>query len=225
MFRTDSDIQKDVVAELKYDPSLRDDDIAVAVRDGVVTLAGFTDSYTEKWTAEGVASRVKGVKAIANDIEVRLPSSAQRSDPKIAHAAVSALEWNSSVPKDRVKVKVENGWLTLEGDVDWYYQKEAAERAVRSLTGIKGVSNLISVRVRPTPSDLKQKIREALRRGAEFDAERITVDVDGNKAILRGTVRSYAEMRDAERAARNAPGVTEVKNLLAIDPGVYAGAM
>ena len=154
MFRTDSDIQKDVVAELKYDPSLRDDDIAVAVRDGVVTLAGFTDSYTEKWTAEGVASRVKGVKAIANDIEVRLPSSAQRSDPKIAHAAVSALEWNSSVPKDRVKVKVENGWLTLEGDVDWYYQKEAAERA-----------------------------------------------------------------------ARNAPGVTEVKNLLAIDPGVYAGAM
>ena len=225
MLRTDTERQKDVVAELKYDPSLRDDDIAVAVRDGVVTLAGFTDSYSEKRTAERVASRVKGVKAIANDIEVKLPSSSQRPDPKIAHAAVSALELNSSIPKDRVKVKVENGWLTLEGAVDWYHQKEAAERAVRYLTGIKGVSNLITVRVRPTPSDLKQKIREALRRGAELDAERITVDIDGNTAILRGTVRSYAEMRDAERAARNAPGVTQVKNLLAIDSGVYANVM
>ena len=224
MLRTDIDIQKDVVAELKYDPSLRDDDVAVAVRDGVVTLAGFVDSYTEKWTAERVAGRVKGVKAIANDIEVRLPSSAERSDPDIAHAAVNALKWNTSVPEDRVQVKVQKGWLTLDGDVDWYYQKEAAERAVRQLAGIRGVSNLISVRVRPLPSDVKQKIKDALRRGAEFDVEHINVEMAGQKAILRGIVRSYAEMRDAERAARNAPGVTEVENKLIIDPTLPAAA-
>jgi len=125
------------------------------------------------------------------------------------------------VPQDRIQLKVEKGWLTLEGDVDWFYQKEAAERAVRYLTGIKGVTNLITVRARPTPSDVKQRIRQALERGAGFDAERISVEIQGNKAILRGTVRSYAEMRDAERAARNAPGVTEVENNLTIDAGVY----
>ena len=224
MLRTDTDIQKNVIAELRYDPSLRDDDIAVAVRDGVVTLAGFVDSYTEKRTAERVAGRVKGVKAIANDIEVKLPSSSQRSDPDITHAAVSALQWSTSVPEDRLKVKVERGWLTLQGDVDWYYQKEAAERAVRQLTGVRGVSNLIAVRVRPLPSDIKQKIKDTLRRGAEFDAEHITVDIDGQKVVLRGFVRSYAEMRDAERAARNAPGVTEVENKLVVDPTLYAAA-
>lgn len=219
--RTDLEIQKDVVAELKWEPSLRDDDIAVGVRDGVVTLAGFVDSYADKWTAERVASKVKGVKAIANDLEVKRPSGSARPDPDIAHAAVDALKWNIAVPQDRIQVKVEKGWLTLEGDVDWYYQKEAAERAVRYLTGIKGVSNLITVRARPTPSDVKQRIRQALERGAEFDAERISVELQGNKAILRGTVRSYAELRDAERAARNAPGVTEVENKLTVDPVVY----
>ncbi len=220
--RTDIDIQKDVVAELRWEPSLRDDDIAVGVRDGVVTLAGFVDSYAEKWTAERVASKVKGVKAIANDIEVKLPSSSSRPDPDIAHAALDALRWNVSVPQDRIQVKVEKGWLTLEGDVDWYYQKEAAESAVRYLTGIKGVTNLITVRVRPAPSDVKQRIKDALQRGAAFDADHITVEMDGNKAILRGTVRSYAEMRDAERAARNAPGVSEVDNRLTVDPYAYA---
>lgn len=224
MFRSDSDIQNDVTAELKWEPSLRDDDIAVAVRDGVVTLAGFVDSYADKWSAERVASMVKGVKAIANDLEVKIPSSSQRVDPDIARAAVDALKWNISVPSDRVKVKVDKGWVTLEGDVDWYYQKEAAERAIRHLTGVKGVSNLITVRARATPSDVKQKIKDALQRGAEFDAERITVDVEGNKAILRGTVRSYAEWRDAERAARKAPGITEVENKLTVDPSVYAAA-
>jgi osmotically-inducible protein OsmY len=220
--RTDTEIQKDVAAELKWDPSLRDDDIAVAVRDGVVTLAGFVDSYAEKWKAERVASRVKGVKAVANDLTVKLPSSLERTDPDIARAVVDALEWNISVPQDRIKVKVENGWVTLEGDVDWYYQKEAAERAVRYLTGIKGISNLITVRAQPTPSDIKKRIKETLERGAEFDAERITVEIDGHTAILRGTVRSYAERRDAERAARNAPGVTDVQNKLTVDPSLYA---
>lgn len=220
--RTDLEIQKDVVAALKWEPSLRDDDIAVGVRDGVVTLAGFVGSYADKWTAESVASKVKGVKAIANDLEVKLVSGSARPDPDIAHAAVEALKWDVTVPHDRIQVKVEKGWVTLDGDVDWYYEKEAAERAVRNLTGVKGVMNLITVRARPTPSDVKQRIRQALERGAEFDAERISVDIEGNKAILRGTVRSFAEARDAERAARNAPGITEVENNLVIDAGVYA---
>jgi len=219
--RIDMEIQKDVVAALRWEPSLRDDDIAVGVRDGVVTLAGLVDSYPDKWTAERVASKVKGVKAIANDLEVKLPSRSTRPDPDLAHAAVDALRWDVAVPQDRIQVKVEKGWLTLEGEVDWFYQKEAAERAVRYLTGIAGVTNLITVRARPTPSDVKQRIRQALERGAEFDVGRISVEIQGNKAILRGTVRSYAEMRDAERAARNAPGVTEVENKLTVDPGVY----
>ena len=222
MLRTDTDIQKDIVSELQWEPSLRNDDIAVGVRDGVVTLAGFVDSYADRWKAERVASKVKGVKAIANEIEVKLPSSSTRPDPEIARAAVDALSWNISVPNDRIKVKVDKGWITLEGDVDWYYQKEAAERAVRYLTGVKGVYNLITLRARPVPSDVKGKINAALQRGAQFDAEHITVEVEGTKAILRGTVRSYAEMRDAERAARNAAGVTEVENRLTVDPSVYA---
>jgi osmotically-inducible protein OsmY len=224
MLRTDSEIQKDVADELKWDPSLEDDDIAVAVRDGVVTLAGWVKSYGDKWKAERVVSRVRGVKAIANDLEVRLPSSSNRNDPEIARAAVDALKWNSSVPDDRIRVRVENGWVTLEGDVDWYFQKEAAERAVRWLTGVKGVTNLIAVHApaTPAPSDVKAKIRAALSRGAQFDADRITVEVDGHKAILRGTVRSYAERRDAERAALNAPGITEVENRLTVDPSIYA---
>jgi osmotically-inducible protein OsmY len=220
MTRLDTDLQQDVVEELRWEPSLEDDDVAVAVKDGIVTLAGYTKSYLDKWKAERVASRVKGVKAIVNNIEVRLPSASERSDPDIARAAIDALKWNVSVPKDRVKVKVEKGWVTLEGDVDWYYQREAAERAVRYLTGVKGVTNLITLKARPTPADVKRRIREALERGAEFDADRITVDVEGDTAILRGTVRSYAEFRDAERAARNAPGITSVKNKLIVDPSI-----
>ncbi|PYP04145.1 MAG: ornithine aminotransferase [Gemmatimonadetes bacterium] len=220
--QSDRDMQRDIVNELNWEPSLRNDDIAVGVRDGVVTLAGFVDSYADKWTAERVAGRVKGVKAVANDIEVKLPLGSSRPDPDIARAALDALKWHVSVPNERIKVKVEKGWLTLEGDVDWYYQKEAAERAVRYLTGVQGVSNLITVKARPTSADVKVKIKEALQRGAEFDADHITVEIEGSKAILRGTVRAYAEMRDAERAARNAPGITEVDNRLTVDPYAYA---
>jgi osmotically-inducible protein OsmY len=223
MLRTDNDILKDVVAELKWEPGLRDDDIAVSVRDGVVTLAGFTDSYADKYRAERLASRVKGVKAIANDIEVKLPAAANRTDPDIARAALDALKWSITVPVERIKVKVEKGWLTLEGNVDFYSQLEAAERAVRNLTGVKGISNFITVRARPTPADVKEQIKSALQRGAQFDADRITVEIEGSKAILKGTVRSYAEMHDAERAARNAPGITEVENRLTIDLSVFAG--
>ncbi|MEA2706888.1 MAG: hypothetical protein QOH22_1676 [Gemmatimonadaceae bacterium] len=221
--RTDSEIQRDIEDELRWDPSLDNDDVAVTVRDGVVTLAGYVKSYLDKWHAERVASRVKGVKAIANDLNVRLPSSSERPDPDIARAVVDALKWNIAVPADRIKAKVDKGWVTLEGDVDWHFQREAAERSVRSLTGVKGITNLITVRARPTPQDIKQKIKEALERGAQFDADRITVEVDGNKAILKGTVRSYAEKRDAERAARNAPGITDVDNRLTVDPSIFAG--
>jgi osmotically-inducible protein OsmY len=220
--RTDSQIQKDIIDELKWEPSLQDEDIGVAVRDGVVTLAGFVDSYANKWRAERVASRVKGVKALANDLEVKLPTSSSRPDPDIARAAVDALKWTILVPNDRIKVKVEKGWLTLEGDVDWNFQREEAERSVRYLTGVLGVTNLVTVRARPTPSDIKQKIKETLERSAEFDADRITVEVDGHTVVLRGTVRSFAEKRDAERAARKAPGVTKVENDLVVDPSVLA---
>ena len=221
MTRTDDEIQRDIIAELKYDPTFERDDIAVSVRDGVVTLAGYTKSYMDKWQAERVVSRIKGVRAVANDLEVKLPTGSERPDPEIARAAIDALKWNVSVPADRIKVKVEKGWVTLEGDVDWYFQKEAAERAVRSLTGVRGVTNLIAVAARPAAQDVKQKIKEALKRGAEIDADHITVDVEGNKAILKGTVRSYAEWRDAARAAAKAPGISQVENKLVVDPNAY----
>lgn len=213
---TDSDIQKDITAELKWEPSLRNDDVAVGVRDGVATLGGFVDSFADKYKAERAASRIKGVKAIAIDISVKLPSGSERADPDIARAALDALRWNISVPHDRIRVKMEKGWLTLEGEVDWHYQKDAAERAVRYLTGVKAVSNLITLHTQSTPRDVKKGIKDALHRGAEFDAERISVEIEGNRAILQGSVRSFAEMKDAERAARNAPGITEVDNRLSI---------
>jgi osmotically-inducible protein OsmY len=221
MTRTDEETQRDILDELKYDPTFQGDDIAVAVRDGVVTLAGYAKSYMDKWQAERVVSRVKGVRGVANDIEVKLTSASERPDPEIARAAIDALRWNVSVPADRIRVKVEKGWVTLEGDVDWFFQKEAAERTVRSLTGVRGVTNLIAVQARPAPQDVKQKIKDALKRGAEIDADHITVEVEGSKAILKGTVRSYAEWRDAERAALKAPGITQVENKLVVDPNAY----
>lgn len=216
MVYADKEIQKNIADELTWEPSLRNDDIAVGVREGVVTLGGFVDSYADKSKAERVAGRVKGVKAVANELEVKLPTGSERADPDVARAALDALQWNISVPHDRIQVKVEKGWLTLEGQVDWYYQKQAAERAVRYLRGVRGVFNLITLSARTTPSDVKKLIKDALHRGVEFDAERITVEVEGSKAILEGTVRSYAELKDAARAARNAPGITEVDNRLAI---------
>ena len=222
MLRTNAEIQQDIVAELKWEPSVRDDDIAVAVRDSVATLAGFVHSYADKRKAESVVSKVRGVKGIANELEVKLPSASTRTDPEIARAAVDALRWDTLVPDEQVQVKVEKGWLNLEGQVEWQYQKEAAERAVRHLTGLKGMSNLLRVRVRAIPSDVKLRIKDTLKRWAQFDADRITVEMEGSKVVLRGMVRSYAEKRDAERAARNAPGVTEVDNQLAIDTSVYA---
>ncbi len=217
--RTDEQIQRDVLDELKWDARVQPNEIGVSVKDGVVTLIGDVDTYLKKWDAEEAAKRVRGVKAVANDIEVQLPGFGERTDTDIAAAATRALEWDAAVPADKVKVTVSKGWVTLEGEVNWEYQKQDAERAVRRLAGVRGVSNLIMVRPRltPKPDEIKHKIEDALVRDAETDAQRITVDVQGSKVILRGTVRAWAEREEAERLAWTAPGVTSVEDHIMVN--------
>ncbi len=214
--RTDSQIQADVLAELKWEPRIMPNEIGVSVKDGIVTLTGWVDSYVKRWAAEDAAHRVRGVKAVANDIEVKLSTSDERTDADIAAAAVRALEWDAFLPTGKVDVTVSRGLVTLKGAVDWQFQKDDAERVVRRLTGVKGVMNLITIAKRPAPSDLKRRIEEALVRTARSDAQKITVEVDGSKVILKGTVRSWAEKDEAERQAWAAPGVTSVDNRITI---------
>ena len=218
MTRTDEQIQRDVLEEFKWDARLQPNEIGVAVKDSVVTLTGSVDSYVKKWAAEDAAHRVRGVKAVANEIEVRLPGSAQRTDTDIAAAVTRALEWNAFLPIEKLDVTVSNGWVTLRGEVEWQYQKAEAERQARRTTGVKGVSNLITVRprLRPSPEEMKSRIEEALIRSAETVADRISVEVQGDTVILRGTVRSYSEKREAERVAWSAPGVASVDNRIVV---------
>lgn len=212
----DADIQRNVLEELKWEPRVQPNEIGVIVKDGVVTLTGYVDSYAKKIAAEQAALRVHGVKAVANDIQVRLPGSSERTDTDLARMSKEALQWNVLVPSDRIKVTVSSGWMTLEGEVDYAFQKQEAERAVRNLTGVRGVTNLITVKPRVSPTTIKEDIERALVRNAELDAKNIQVDVEGSKVILRGRVSSYAEKKAAEQTAWAQPGVSQVENLIIV---------
>jgi osmotically-inducible protein OsmY len=217
--KTDKEIQQNVLEELSWDARVQSNEIGVAVKDGVVTLTGWVDSYTKKWAAEEAAHRVKGVRAVANDIEVRIPTMSERTDADIALAVTRAIEWDAVVPTEKVKVTVSKGWVSLEGAVEWQFEKEAAERAARRIIGVRGVTNLIRVQPStPSPTDIKQRIEAALLRDADTDAQRIQVEVKGSTVTLRGTVRSYAEKQEAARVAWSAPGVKAVENHIQVAP-------
>ena len=215
--RTDSEIERDVVEELKWNPDLDSTDIAVTVKDGVVTLAGFVKSYVDKTEAEVAAKRVAGVVAVANDIAVRLPATDERPDPEIAREAVASLN-QLPISAERIKVVVKNGWVTLEGTVEWHYQRNIAEAAVGYIRGVKSVTNLIGLQPRAEPIEIKKRIEEAFRRSAEIDAKHITVEANGSEVVLKGSVRSWAEREEAERGAWAAPGVTKVEDRLVVSP-------
>jgi osmotically-inducible protein OsmY len=216
--RTDNEIERDVKDELRWDPEIDDSDIATSVRQGVVTLAGFVKSWSDKYEAEAAVKRVAGVRGIANDLEVRLPTSDQRPDPDIAREAVAAIKTQLYQVADDIRVVVKNGWLTLEGNVEWQFQKSRAEAAVRRLKGVRSVTNSIAVKPRIAPSEIKRKIEEAFKRSAEIDADRITVEASDSEVILKGTVRSWAERQEAEHAAWAAPGVRRVENRIEVNP-------
>ena len=218
MIRSDALIQQDVLDELEWDPRVRPYEIGVSVKDGIVTLSGQVDSYTKRWAAQEAALRVLGVKAVANDLDVSLHATAERTDTDLAHAAVAALTWDAEILSQNVQVTVSNGWVMLSGQVETAFERDAAERAVQRLAGVRGVSNGLTVRLmEPAPTDVKERIERALVRNAETDAARITVIVKDHTATLRGTVRSHAERRAAEASARSAPGITQVNNRILVE--------
>jgi osmotically-inducible protein OsmY len=216
--RSDEEIQRDVLEELNWDARVQPNEVGVAVQGGVVTLTGWVDSYAKKWAAERTAHRIRGVRAVADDIEVQLPGDEERTDPDIAVAATRALEWDAFVPVEALDVTVSNGWVMLRGEVEWGYQRRAAERALRRLSGVRGVTNLIAVRpgTRRPPDEVRKDIRNALVRSIEGETTRIEVDVEGDTVVLTGTVRSWLEREEAERAAWSTPGVGAVTDRLTV---------
>jgi osmotically-inducible protein OsmY len=215
--RTDTAIHQDVLDELRWDPEVKPIEVGVEVDDGVVTLTGTVDSYMKKLAAQRAALRVTGVRAVANDISVK--AGAARTDTDIAQSIADALEANILVPKRRIQITVKNGWATLEGDVDWRFQRDEAEDAVRRIRGVEGVTNLITVKQPAvSPTEIKESIERAMVRSAELDADRIQVRVEGHHVTLAGTVRSWAEREEAERAAWRSPGVSLVTNEIRVQP-------
>jgi osmotically-inducible protein OsmY len=212
----DKELQKQVMDELSWEPSVNAAEIGVASDSGVVMLSGTVQSYSEKWAAERAAERVKGVKAVTDEIQVRILGDFQRTDADIARAATNNLEWHASVPHDRIKVLVENGWVTLDGTVEYHFQKAEAQRVVRNLLGVKGVINRIDLKPVISPVDIKNKIVQALQRTAAVDAKHISVESSDTKVILRGAVKSWVEREGAEQVAWAAPGVSEVENNIEI---------
>jgi osmotically-inducible protein OsmY len=215
--KSDTDIKDDVLAELKFEPSVKVTDIGVIVKDGTVTLTGYATSFGEKWDAVRATKRVAGVKAIADDIEVKLSDSPHRTDGDIAAEAVNRLKWSTTIPPGTVEVTVRDGWITLESGVEWGYQKEDASTAVQYLPGVKGVTNLITIQPKQEPAGIESAIRSAFERSALVDAKKIQVEISGNNVVLRGNVRNYAEKDEAARVAWAAPGVYSVDNQLNVE--------
>jgi len=215
--KTDTDLKTDVLAELAYEPSIKVTDIGVLVKDGTVTLNGYATSSNEKLQAVQATRRVAGVKAIADDILVELPSSSLHTDGDIATATAHHIDWFTPIPKGTIKVTVSDAWITLEGEVEWQYLKSSAENFLYNLLGVKGVSNLITVKPRLKATDITSEIRDAFKRNALLDANKIRVETTGNKVTLHGKVRNYAELDEAERVAWGAPGVHSVDNQLKVE--------
>ena len=215
--KSDTQLRNDVQAELNWTPEVRTSDVGVIGKDGVVTLTGHLASHAEKYAIERAVQRVQGVKALAVELTVKLPFDNQRTDADIALAAERALQWNVLVPDDKIRPMVEKGWLTLNGEVEWDYQRSAAESAVRDLMGVTGVSNLVKVKPKVSPADVEKKIHEALARQADREANRLAITVDGSQVTLRGTVHSWTERNAVQGAAWATPGVSVVVNDLRVD--------